>query len=89
MAKIATTDSKMTEKHVADVGKVPSLDDQNAAKLVEFDTNNVDAAFAAIQGYESIVVDAATDKRLLRRIDRRILPIMCLIYGMYVKKSPK
>lgn len=89
MAEITTTDKKMTDETVADMGKVSSLDDHNAAKFVEFDIHKVDEAFAAFQGHEPIIVDEATDKRLLRKIDRYILPIMCLVYGMYVLKLPK
>jgi hypothetical protein len=82
MAEISTTHDPMTEKTVADVEKISSLDGQDGAKFVEFDAHKVDEAFAAFQGHESIIVDEATNKRLLRKIDRRILPIMCLIYGM-------
>lgn len=88
MAEITIpTDPKMAEKTVPDIEQTSSLHDQNATKFVEFDTHDVDEAFAAFQGYDAIIVDKATDKRLLRRIDQRILPIMCLIYGMFVQES--
>lgn len=51
-------------------------------KVAKADAGNVDEAYAAVQGYGDVVVDAATDRRLLRTIDRHILPIMCVIYGM-------
>ena len=83
MAEIIATDKKVSDNTAADMRKDLSMDDLNAAELVKADKKNVDEAFAAFQGYGDIVVDEATDKRLLRRIDKRILPIMCLIYGMY------
>lgn len=69
-------DSKPTDS------KAFSMDDTNAVELLKGGTHNVDEAFAVFQGRETIIVDDATDKRLLRKIDRRILPVMCLIYGM-------
>jgi ACS family allantoate permease-like MFS transporter len=38
-------------------------------------------AFSGLEG-ESIEVDEATNKRLLRIIDRHMMPLMCLVYGM-------
>lgn len=84
MAEIAPAHNKSTDDTAADVEKIPSVDDTNATELVKSSPKHVDEAFIAFQGHEDIVVDEATDKRLLRRIDRRILPIMCIIYGMYV-----
>lgn len=57
---------------------MPTHDD----KVAKAADGNVDEAYAAVQGYGDVVVDAATDRRLLRTIDRHILPIMCVIYGM-------
>jgi ACS family allantoate permease-like MFS transporter len=79
----ANTDEKKTGNNAIDAENAASINDQNSAKLVKADTDNVDEAYAAVQGHGDVVVDAATDKRLLRKIDRYILPIMCLVYGMY------
>jgi ACS family allantoate permease-like MFS transporter len=44
-------------------------------------------AFASHQG-EVIHIDEATNKRLLRRIDLYMMPIMCLVYGLnYLDKT--
>ena len=61
----------------------PIDDEHGSKKLTKADAENVDEAYAAFQAHGDVVVDAATDKRLLRTIDRHILPIMCVIYGMY------
>lgn len=82
-AAAATTDEKVTGDNSIHAGKAISINDRNSAELVKADTDNVDAAYAAVGAHEDLVVDAATDKRLLRKIDRYILPIMCLVYGMY------
>ncbi|OJJ45187.1 hypothetical protein ASPZODRAFT_69492 [Penicilliopsis zonata CBS 506.65] len=68
--------------------KAGSIHEQGSVELVKGDTDDVDEAFAVFQGHQEVVVDAATDKRLLRKIDRYILPVMCLIYGMnYLDKT--
>lgn len=82
-AAAATTDEKVAGDNSIHAGKAISINDRNSAELVKADTENVDAAYAAVGAHEDLVVDAATDKRLLRKIDRYILPIMCLVYGMY------
>jgi hypothetical protein len=44
-------------------------------------------AFAGHQG-EVIHIDEATNKRLLRRIDLHLMPLMCLVYGLnYLDKT--
>lgn len=44
-------------------------------------------AFASHQG-QVIEIDAATNKRLLRRIDWNLMPIMCVVYGLnYLDKT--
>ena len=85
MADVATaTEDKKTGDNATDTEKVVSISDQNSAELVKTNIDNVDEAYAAFQGHGDIIVDAATDRRLLRKIDRYILPVMCLVYGMYV-----
>ncbi|KAF2436073.1 putative MFS allantoate transporter [Tothia fuscella] len=44
-------------------------------------------AFASHQG-EVLHIDAATNKRLLRRIDLHLMPLLCLVYGLnYLDKT--
>ncbi|RAL15091.1 allantoate permease family MFS transporter [Aspergillus homomorphus CBS 101889] len=45
------------------------------------DADEALAAFQNLQG-EVIELDEATNKRLLRRIDWHIMPVMCFVYGM-------
>ncbi|KAF2753786.1 membrane transporter [Pseudovirgaria hyperparasitica] len=70
-----------------------SITTANVAK-VEQDilahANDADAAYDALKAYggQVIALDAATNKRLLRRIDMFIMPIMCLVYGLnYLDKT--
>ena len=41
-----------------------------------------DEAMNAIEGHEKLHVDEATNKRLLRKIDWNIMPLMCVVYGL-------
>lgn len=51
-------------------------------KLVKHtDGDEAMKAFDELQG-EAIELDDATNRRLLRRIDLHIMPIMCLVYAM-------
>jgi ACS family allantoate permease-like MFS transporter len=44
-------------------------------------------AFASYQG-EVLHIDAETNKRLLRRIDLHLMPLLCLVYGLnYLDKT--
>lgn len=45
------------------------------------DADEAMQAFQDMQG-EAIELDEATNKRLLRRIDWHMMPIMCVVYGM-------
>jgi MFS transporter, ACS family, allantoate permease len=54
------------------------------------DKNDGDEALKAFVGHEGerIVIDEATNKRLLRTIDRNLMPFLCLIYGLqYLDKT--
>lgn len=53
-------------------------------------SHDADEAMKAFQGHEGevITIDEATNKRLLRRIDWNLMPIMCVIYGLqYLDKT--
>ncbi|KAK1772054.1 major facilitator superfamily transporter [Phialemonium atrogriseum] len=45
---------------------------------------DADEALQVVTGYnaDAIQLDAETERRLLRKIDRNLMPMMCLIYGL-------
>lgn len=47
-------------------------------------SHDADEAMKAFEGNEGqvIVIDEATNKRILRRIDWNLIPIMCVVYGL-------
>ena len=53
--------------------------------------STVDEAMKALEGEDdgrSLVLDDATNKRLLRKIDLHIMPLMCIVYGLnYLDKT--
>lgn len=51
-------------------------------------SNDADDAMKAFAGGEAIHIDDATNKRLLRKIDWNLMPILCAIYGLqYLDKT--
>lgn len=52
-------------------------------KILEH-SHDGDEALKAFRGHEGdiIEIDEATNKRLLRRIDWNLMPIMCIVYGL-------
>ncbi|ETN45003.1 uncharacterized protein HMPREF1541_09879 [Cyphellophora europaea CBS 101466] len=81
MAKSAQQDEKAANT-ATDIEQTPTQQSGVASEILKANKYDADEALAAFEGHENVVVDEATNKRLLRRIDRRILPIMCVIYGM-------
>lgn len=72
----------MTEEKsvgAADVEKVKAIDP--TLEKHAHDADEALKAFGELQG-ESIELDEATNRRLLRTIDWHMMPIMCFIYGM-------
>lgn len=58
-------------------------------KIVEH-SHDADEALKAFQGHEGEVIhiDEATNRRLLRRIDWNLMPVMCIVYGLnYLDKT--
>ncbi|KAL9581909.1 MAG: hypothetical protein Q9203_005710 [Teloschistes exilis] len=52
--------------------------------------HDADEAMKAFAGHEGEILelDAATNKRLLRRIDIRLMPLLCVVYGLnYLDKT--
>ncbi|OCK81997.1 membrane transporter [Lepidopterella palustris CBS 459.81] len=53
-------------------------------------SHDADAALKAFAGYEGqvIEIDEETNRRLLRKIDMNLMPILCLVYGLnYLDKT--
>lgn len=65
----------------------PSLVDDNdgspPAQVLKH-ANDVDEAMKAFEGHagELLILDEATNRRLLRKIDLNILPLLCVVYGL-------
>lgn len=56
--------------------------------LKHADSNDADEAFKIFQAGETIVLTPEDEKRLLRKIDLHILPLLCLVYGLnYLDKT--
>lgn len=59
-----------------------------AAQKILAHSHDADEAMQAFVNGEVIEIDQATNKRLLRIIDFRMMPLMCVIYGMnYLDKT--
>jgi MFS transporter, ACS family, allantoate permease len=63
----------------SDVGKV---------KLKHADRNDADEALKVFADGEVIILTPTDEKRLLRKIDLNLIPLMCIIYGLnYLDKT--
>ena len=60
-------------------GSIASTKEQR--KVLEH-SHDADEAMKAFESGEVIEIDEATNKRLLRIIDRHMMPIMCVVYGL-------
>ncbi|MCJ1331874.1 hypothetical protein MMC10_008566 [Thelotrema lepadinum] len=80
------TNSDLAEKEVA----LGDIDKESVPEAILTHGLDADEALKAFIGHEgeSIVLDEATNKRLLRKIDLNIMPLMCVIYGLnYLDKT--
>ena len=96
MSNIETLDG---EKHqTLPDGRAPSpvnIDEKRhsasstaAAQKILAHSHDADEAMKAFVNGEVVEIDHATNKRLLRIIDFRMMPLMCVIYGMnYLDKT--
>lgn len=82
MANTTGREEKAADVAAGDIERIPTAGSNHASEILKHNRHDADEALAAFEGHQSIVVDDATNKRLLRRINRRILPIMCVVYGM-------
>ena len=85
---------KMAEESVNDHAVQPQDDKQPTPTLQQTPVqekptgSSADAALELIAGTGSLAVDAETNKRLLRKIDLHILPLICIIYFLqYIDKT--
>ena len=71
----------MHEKEVSPVGleKAPTINSSDIPAEIIKHANDADEAMKAFKGHEGevIVLDEATNKRLLRRIDLHLMPVPC------------
>ena len=91
-------DVEKTEKST-DIQKDPhrreaspvNLEDRRAsitAQKILQHSNDADEAMKAFANGEKVEIDEITNKRLLRRIDLHLMPLLCLIYGLnYLDKT--
>ena len=80
----ATTDTNINRSaSPVDIRRL-STDSAAAAKKILEHSSDHDEAMRAFADGEVIEVDEATNKRLLRRIDLHMMPIMCVVYGLNV-----
>lgn len=59
-----------------------STESAAAARKILEHSGDHDEAMKAFADGEVIEVDEATNRRLLRRIDLHMMPIMCVVYGL-------
>lgn len=59
-----------------------------AAEKILKHSHDADEAMKAFTSGEIIEIDQATNKRLLKIIDRNLMPLMCIVYGLnYLDKT--
>jgi len=75
-------DNKIMKEEKAEPNAVEAAERLSVGNVKTIGLGDADEALAAFAGHESIEVDEATNKRILRKIDRRILPILCVVYGL-------
>lgn len=79
------------EKSADPVEPAAQNDDIEVGKILRHaDKNDADEALKVIQGVEgeTIVLTPEEEKRLLRKIDWNMMPLLCLVYGLnYLDKT--
>src|SRR3569833_293131 len=75
------------------VEKEPRLDDEEAAVgaiLKHADRNDADEDLKVLQGLrgETIILTPEIERKLLRKIDYNMMPLLCIVYGLnYLDKT--
>ncbi|KAI9878358.1 MAG: hypothetical protein M1830_001139 [Pleopsidium flavum] len=84
------TEEKMAAPmHLEEDPIFPEVTGEVSEKVLKH-ANDADEAMKAFAGHEGEVIqlDEATNKRLLRRIDMNLMPLLCVIYGLnYLDKT--
>jgi ACS family allantoate permease-like MFS transporter len=66
----------------------PEKEKETGVVLKHADSNDADEALKIIQAGETIILTPQDEKRLLRKIDLHIMPLLCLVYGLnYLDKT--
>ncbi|KAK8048777.1 hypothetical protein PG994_010507, partial [Apiospora phragmitis] len=69
----------------------PKPDDVHAGTVLQHaDKNDADEAYKVLVGHagETVVMTPAEEKKLLRKIDRNLMPLLCIVYGLnYLDKT--
>lgn len=68
----------------------PKPDVQSGTVLKHADKNDADEAYKVLVGHEgeTIVITPEEEKKLLRKIDLNLMPLLCIVYGLnYLDKT--
>ena len=86
-----------SEKNPIDAGEAPPVkvgaqqdrkSSATAEKIVQHSHDADEAMKAFVSNEGPIEIDAATNRRILRRIDLNLIPLMCIVYGInYLDKT--
>lgn len=78
---------QVVDPEKARVASASSIHNADAQKILEHG-GDADEALKAMIANSDLVLDEATNKRLLRKIDWHLMPIMCVVYGInYLDKT--
>ncbi|KAI9839757.1 MAG: hypothetical protein M1838_004268 [Thelocarpon superellum] len=82
----ATVDEKQVFQVDVKQAATPEREEPCSSRYLQHaDPNNGDEAlqaFAGLEDGERLVMDEETNRRLLRKIDWHLMPIMCVVYGL-------
>lgn len=68
----------------------PKPDVQAGTVLKHADKNDADEAYKVLVGHEgeTVVITPEEEKKLLRKIDLNLMPLLCIVYGLnYLDKT--
>jgi MFS transporter, ACS family, allantoate permease len=85
--KVGTYPGEDIEKKAVSNETAPHVD---VGVLTHADKNDADEAYKifAAQGGEVIVITPEEERRLLRKIDLNLMPLLCIVYGLnYLDKT--
>ncbi|KAK7922962.1 major facilitator superfamily domain-containing protein [Apiospora marii] len=88
-------DSSVPDDGDADIEKTgsapaPNPDVQAGTVLKHADKNDADEAYKVLVGHEgeTVVITPEEEKKLLRKIDLNLMPLLCIVYGLnYLDKT--